>query len=592
MKCPFLSRLPGQFVRHHSAALLRQYGELCPRLGSLSLETQQGIVHQFSTSSATVAPPPPPPVHQDQSSTANLEGKNLKDQATSSGKCPFLHGASASGAKAASCHPALVTAASQEVQDDVIAVTSEEPVKKAPRPELVTSKEEHVGFAYSALFQQKLAAKKADHSYRVFKKVARMAEHFPMAKEYSGIEKEVTVWCSNDYLGLSRDPRVLTGAKEALERFGAGAGGTRNISGNTVLHEALEDKLAQVHQKQKALVFTSCFVANDTTLYTLAKHLPGCHIFSDAGNHASMIQGIRNSGVPKHVFRHNDPEHLEELLQQVPRHLPKIVAFETVHSMTGAVCPLKEMCEVSHRYGALTFVDEVHAVGLYGRLGGGIGDRDGLTDAIDVVSGTLGKAYGNLGGYIAGSEELVDMVRSYAAGFIFTTSLPPAVLGGALAALDILSSSEGVQLREKHQGMVRYLRTALTDAGLPVEHCPSHIIPVHVGCAELATRVSDVLLWENRHYVQAINYPTVARGQEKLRIAATPAHTPEMMDTFVDDLLCVWRRLGLPLDDKCSEACTFCRMPRVFAAHEQRAEKLSSSSRCEKPYCPRLAKAA
>lgn len=256
---------------------------------------------------------------------------------------------------------------------------------------------------YERQFEALIRKKKADHSYRIFKKVNRLADtnKFPRALEFStGEAKEITVWCSNDYLGMSSHPEVKASVRDALEMHGAGAGGTRNISGNSLYHERLERKLAELHQQEAALLFTSCFVANDSTLFTLAKLLPGCHIFSDAGNHASMIQGIRNSGVPKHIFRHNDPEHLEELLRKVDKSIPKIVAFETVHSMTGAVCPLEELCEIAHRYNALVFVDEVHAVGLYGRHGAGIGERDNQMQNMDIVTGTLGKAFGNIGGYI------------------------------------------------------------------------------------------------------------------------------------------------------------------------------------------------
>ncbi|XP_018014420.1 5-aminolevulinate synthase, erythroid-specific, mitochondrial isoform X2 [Hyalella azteca] len=587
MKCPFLSRLPAQFVRHHGAALLQQYGGFCTRLRALALENSGSSA--FSTS-ATAAMPSTAH-HVDASSTSGpADGGRQSPTAL---KCPFLRDVSSEKQMDSS----VVAAASPEVHDDIIALSINESVAGDISSELKVDQAAALPtphqFAYSECFKEKLAAKKADHSYRVFRKVARMANSFPHAKEHTGHEKRVNVWCSNDYLGMSRDPRVMEGAKKAIDHFGTGAGGTRNISGNTILHEALEKKLAEVHQKERALVFTSCFVANDTTLFTLSRQLPGCHIFSDAGNHASMIQGIRNSGCPKHVFRHNDPEHLEELLQKVPRHVPKIVAFETVHSMTGAVCPLQDMCEVSHRYGAMTFVDEVHAVGLYGRRGGGIGDRDGLSHEIDIVSGTLGKAFGNLGGYIAGSEEVVDMVRSYGAGFIFTTSLPPSVLGGALAAIEILSSEEGVKLRSQHQAAVRLLRQSLTDAGLPVVHCPSHIIPVHVGNPAHATLVSDVLLSEYHHYVQAINYPTVARGEEKLRLAATPYHTPEMINMLVKDLVTVWQDVGLPLDHKCAESkeCTFCKKPLNFTVYEDRANALPRSA-CDKPYCPRLSAAA
>ncbi|CAG0899137.1 unnamed protein product [Darwinula stevensoni] len=403
-------------------------------------------------------------------------------------------------------------------------------------------------FPYEQFFNEEILKKKRDHSYRVFKKVLRNASEFPFAKEYSWGERPITVWCSNDYMGMSRHPKVRQAVIEALEAHGAGAGGTRNISGNTVLHETLEKELASLHQKPSGLLFSSCFVANDSTLFTLARALPGCHVFSDAGNHASMIQGIRNSRVPKHVFRHNDPVHLEELLNNVDPACPKIVAFETVHSMSGAVCPLEELCDVAHKYGALTFVDEVHAVGLYGENGAGVGERDGVLHKMDIISGTLGKAFGNMGGYIVGSSNLVDMIRSYAAGFIFTTSLPPTVLSGALAAVRILRSDEGRSLRVKHQSIVKRLRLKLIQSGIPVELTPSHIIPVSVGDPKKCSEVSDELLRSCGHYIQAINYPTVPRGKEKLRIAPTPHHTPEMMETFVKDFVQVWAKVGLPFN--------------------------------------------
>lgn len=314
----------------------------------------------------------------------------------------------------------------------------------------------------------------------MFKKVNRLAEQFPSAMEYSWGEKPITVWCSNDYLGMSRHPKVINAVREALDKFGAGAGGTRNISGNSMGHERLERRLAKLHQKEAGLLFTSCFVANDSTLFTLAKALPGCHIFSDAGNHASMIQGIRNSGVPKHIFQHNDVEHLEMLLSKVDKNIPKIVAFETVHSMTGDISPLSKLCDIAHKYGALTFVDEVHAVGLYGHNGAGIGEREFVLDKMDIISGTLGKAFGNVGGYIVSTAKLIDMVRSYAAGFIFTTSLPPTVLYGALASVDILASEEGRKLRSMHQKRVAYMKSNLYASAIPIIPSPSHIIPIKV----------------------------------------------------------------------------------------------------------------
>lgn len=323
-------------------------------------------------------------------------------------------------------------------------------------------------FHYEKFFNAQIMKKKRDHSYRVFKRVNRLAGEglFPHALEYSAqTERPITVWCSNDYLGMSAHPNVKRKVKEALEMHGSGAGGTRNISGNSLHHERLERKLAELHEKEGSLLFTSCFVANDSTLFTLAKLLPNCHIFSDAGNHASMIQGIRNSGVPKHIFRHNDVNHLRQLLQQVDKATPKIVAFETVHSMTGAICPLEELLDVAHEFGAITFIDEVHAVGLYGDHGAGVGERDGVLAKMDIISGTLGKAFGNIGGYIAGSATLIDLIRSYAAGFIFTTSLPPTVLCGALEAVTILASEEGRQLRNLHQRNVSYLRNLLLREG-------------------------------------------------------------------------------------------------------------------------------
>uniref|UniRef100_A0A8D0KKE8 5-aminolevulinate synthase n=1 Tax=Salvator merianae TaxID=96440 RepID=A0A8D0KKE8_SALMN len=423
-------------------------------------------------------------------------------------------------------------------------------------------------FDYDEFFKTKIQAKKLDHSYRIFKTVNRRADAYPFAEDYSCSQaeaREVSVWCSNDYLGMSRHPQVLQAIWETLELYGAGAGGTRNISGTSKFHVDLEQELASLHGKDAALLFSSCFVANDSTLFTLARMMPGCEIYSDAGNHASMIQGIRNSGVPKYVFQHNDPQHLEELLSKAETNTPKIVAFETVHSMDGAICPLEEMCDVAHRYGAITFVDEVHAVGLYGTHGAGIGERDGVMDKIDIVSGTLGKAFGCVGGYVASTASLIDTVRSYAAGFIFTTSLPPMVLAGALESVRILKSSEGRALRRAHQRNVKHMRQLLMDAGLPVVSCPSHIIPIRVGDAALNSRLCDLLLSEYNIYVQAINYPTVPRGEELLRLAPSPHHTPPMMDYFVEKLLAAWQEVGLPLQASASPECNFCHRPLHFA---------------------------
>ncbi|CAL8259738.1 unnamed protein product [Gadus morhua 'NCC'] len=416
-------------------------------------------------------------------------------------------------------------------------------------------------YNYDRFFEDKIAEKKNDHTYRVFKTVNRDCEVFPFAEDYSLPGREgarVSVWCSNDYLGMSRHPQVLNGISEALEKHGAGAGGTRNISGTSNIHVTLERELAELHGKDGALVFSSCFVANDSTLFTLAKMLPGCEIYSDAGNHASMIQGIRNSGAKRFIFRHNDSQHLEELLALSDPKTPKIVAFETVHSMDGAICPLEELCDVAHRHGALTFVDEVHAVGLYGAHGAGVGERDNVMHKLDIVSGTLGKAFGCVGGYIASSAALVDTVRSYAAGFIFTTSLPPMVLAGALESVRVLRSPEGQALRRTHQRHVKHMRQLLLDNGLPVINCPSHIIPIKVGDAELNTMMCDALLERHSIYVQAINYPTVPRGEELLRLAPSPHHDAAMMEYFVEKLVEVWQEAGLPLANQTNISCNFC----------------------------------
>lgn len=528
-----MSRFPPQFVRNYAGSLLKTYGEHCP------------VVSQMITSPTSLPPQP----------------KVLPKPASSMDKCPFAG-------------KAMHTSAEGNAPVKMASVNSDH----------IDVKEPATCFDYEPFFNAQIQKKKMDHSYRVFKKVNRQAGQFPAAQEYSWGKKDITVWCSNDYLGMSAHPAVKSAVHDAVDRYGVGAGGTRNISGNSLLHEELEKEIADLHGKEGALIFTSCYVANDTTLFTLAKQLPGCEIFSDSGNHASMIQGIKNSGVPKHIFRHNDPNHLEELLQRVDPSIPKIVAFETVHSMTGAICPLEELCDVAHKYGALTFVDEVHAVGLYGWEGAGVAQRDGVSHKMDIVSGTLGKAFGNVGGYIASTSSLVDVVRSYGAGFIFTTSLPPTVLRGATESIRILRSSEGRALRNLHQENVKYLRQALLTAGVNVEHTPSHIIPVHVGDPKLSTALQDKMIQKHNHYVQAINYPTVPRGEEKLRIAPTPHHTKPMMDKFVEDLADIWTEVGLELktrpSGKCEGICNYCLEPKRFSQLSARG--------CLVPNCPQV----
>lgn len=576
MPCPFLTRLGSKYVRNYAPALLENFGHKCPvaarTISSLS-NGEGGPAGGAIAGDQTASPTPAATTQSTQRNLSSLQQPQHTKTAgaTETRGCPV--------AASPAC-PILSSAKTlgKEVSEDIQAIPNNRT------------------FPYEEFFHDQIMRKKRDHSYRIFKKVNRLAGtgQFPTALEYSWGEKPITVWCSNDYLGMSCHPEVKMAVRTALEEHGAGAGGTRNIAGNSLYHEKLESLLAKLHQKEAALLFTSCFVANDSTLFTLAKALPGCHIFSDAGNHASMIHGIRNSQVPKHIFRHNDPEHLRELLSSVDKSVPKIVAFETVHSMTGAVCPLKELCEIAHEFGALTFVDEVHAVGLYGQHGAGIGERDNQLHNMDMISGTLGKAFGNIGGYIVGSSLLIDMIRSYAAGFIFTTSLPPTVLAGTIRSIEILASDEGRQLRAKHQEAVRYLRTLLQREGFPVEHTPSHIIPIKIGDPLKCGRISDLLIQEYGHYVQAINYPTVARGQEKMRMAPTPFHTPAMMDVLVDDMKQVWKTLDLPLTGpNCTKECEYCRKPILFDHYEARVRSnCAPTFNCLVPNCPQLVAAA
>ncbi|KAJ1739672.1 mitochondrial 5-aminolevulinate synthase [Coemansia sp. RSA 1086] len=413
-------------------------------------------------------------------------------------------------------------------------------------------------FDYEGLYQAKLAKKHEDKSYRYFNNINRLATRYPQAHTAQP-SNVVTVWCSNDYLGQSKNPAVVDSMKAALDTYGAGAGGTRNIAGNSALHLRLETELANLHRKEAALVFSSCFVANDATLSTLCGALPGCVIFSDKMNHASMIQGIRHSGARKHVFNHNDLDHLEQLLAQYPRATPKLIAFESVYSMSGTVGRIPEICALARKYGAITFLDEVHAVGMYGPHGAGVAEHynydaslrapvgqripGSVLDQVDIITGTLGKAFGIVGGYIAASSSLVDMIRSYAPGFIFTTSLPPPIAAGAVASIQYLSESQ----RERYlqQAHTREVKADLAAAGIPVVPNPSHIVPVLVGDAESAKAASDMLLARHSIYVQSINYPTVPVGEERLRITPSPGHDSFMRARLVAALDSVWSSLGL-----------------------------------------------
>jgi 5-aminolevulinate synthase len=398
---------------------------------------------------------------------------------------------------------------------------------------------------YEAFFNSHLGRLRDEGRYRVFAELERIVGAFPRARLHREGEapRDVTVWCSNDYLAMGQHPAVVEAMQAAIGAQGSGAGGTRNISGTNTLHAALERELAQLHGKEAALVFTSGYVANETTLQTLGAMLPGCELYSDACNHASMIAGIRHSGATRRIFRHNDPRHLEELLSAADPATPKVVAFESVYSMDGDVSPIGEICDVAHRHGALTYLDEVHAVGMYGDHGAGVAERDGVLDKVDIVQATLAKAFGVVGGYIASTAATVDFVRSCGSGFIFTTSLPPAIAAAALASVRLVSSQP--ELRTRHQERAATLKRRLAVAGLPVMPSTTHIVPVFVGDAALCKQASDLLLERHAIYVQPINYPTVPRGTERLRLTPTPLHGDDDMARLVAALQDVWQTLGL-----------------------------------------------
>ncbi len=397
---------------------------------------------------------------------------------------------------------------------------------------------------YKGTLKQAINAVKSEGRYRVFADIARRQGAFPEAIQYEGGDQRgIVVWCSNDYLCMGQHPKVIAAMHEAIDTVGAGSGGTRNISGTTHYHVVLEQELADLHGKESALLFTSGYIANDATLSTLTKLLPGCVIYSDELNHASMIEGIQRGKGPKKIWRHNDLAHLEELLAQSDPDVPKVVAFESVYSMDGDIAPIGDICDLSKKYGALTYLDEVHAVGLYGARGGGIAERDGVMDKVDMIEGTLAKGFGIMGGYIAASADVVDCVRSYAPGFIFTTSLSPSIVAGATASIRHLKTS--TVEREKHHERAEALKALLTSRGLPVMPSVSHIVPVMVGDASLCKQVSDALLEEYGIYVQPINYPTVPRGTERLRFTPSPQHTDALMLQLADALEQVWSQYDL-----------------------------------------------
>ena len=398
---------------------------------------------------------------------------------------------------------------------------------------------------YSKIFNAAIDRLHEEGRYRVFIDILRNKGAFPNARCFAGHNgpKPITVWCSNDYLGMGQHPKVITAMEEALHDVGAGSGGTRNIGGNTHYHVDLEDELADLHGKEAALLFTSGYISNEATLSTLGKILPGCIIFSDELNHASMIAGIRNSGCEKRVWRHNDLAHLEELLRAEDPAVPKLIAFESVYSMDGDIAPIAEICDLADAYNALTYCDEVHAVGMYGPRGGGITDRDEVASRVTIIEGTLGKAFGVMGGYIAADKVIVDVIRSYAPGFIFTTSLSPVLVAGVLASVRHLKASS--EERDAQQAAAAFLKTSFADAGLPVMPSVTHIVPLMIGDPIKAKRISDILLAEYGVYVQPINFPTVPRGTERLRFTPGPTHSEAMMTDLTAALCEIWERLDM-----------------------------------------------
>jgi len=397
---------------------------------------------------------------------------------------------------------------------------------------------------YNKFFSSALNTLKSEGRYRVFNDIKRTLGNFPNAIHYADSkEKEVSVWCSNDYLGMGQNKKVLKAMHEAIDSAGAGSGGTRNISGTSHYHVMLEKELADLHNKESALLFTSGYISNEASLSTIASILPDCVVLSDELNHASMIQGMKNSRAERFIFKHNNPKHLEKILQNIHPDRPKLVAFESVYSMDGDIAPIKELCEVAKNNNALTYLDEVHAVGMYGPRGGGIAEREGLMDELDIIEGTLAKAYGTMGGYVASSRDIIDVIRSFASSFIFTTSLPPAIAAGALASVKHLKESD--KERIIHQARAKSLKEKLRQTGIVVMPSESHIVPILVGDPVLCKKASDLLLSDHSIYVQPINYPTVPKGKERLRITPNPLHDEKMIDNLVESLKIVWKQLNI-----------------------------------------------
>ena len=543
--CPFLKHTPGLQLRsmvhqHHVAPsnesqLIERAGE-CPYMSQTVTKSEGADAPAprvlFGASSS--APHPVTP--------AMLAG---------GARCPVVHqqrlfATQAAGVARAGSSPSGTVPGQRRSPSSGIGPLEHPPPKEGP------------GFDFEAFYHEELRQKHEQNTYRYFNNINRLAGRAPIGHLTENESQEITVWCANDYQNMSRHPRVLDVMKKTLDKYGAGAGGTRNIAGHNMHVERAEEVLARLHRKDAALVFGSCYAANDATLSVLGSKLPNCVIFSDANNHASMIQGIRHSGARKMIYRHNDMADLEAKLQSVPIDTPKIIAFESVYSMCGTIGPIEETVALAKKYGAITFLDEVHAVGIYGPHGAGVAEHLDWTvnammppgrlpgtvmDNVDIITGTLGKAYGNVGGYIAGSHRMVDLIRSYAPQFIFSTTLPPAVLAGAATAVEVLMESNVT--RQKQQLRTRELKHALLSSNIPLQSNPSHIVPVLVGSAEKAKLASDMLLNEYGCYVQPINYPTVPTGLERLRITPTPEHTSQHVRQLVDSLRQVWERLEL-----------------------------------------------
>jgi len=541
--CPFLRRTPASVLRSYSVQsdargvnTLRQNAESCPVVGPAMRQRETELA---KTSAA----------HQRRGYAQVADRSHVDNIHRHEGVVPGRGGVCP--------HASAAKAAARKAEE----LVSQQQVDSAPASSSASASMESSNFVkkgrfdYAAFYNEELDKKHKDKSYRYFNNINRLAAKFPVAHG-SKLTDEVTVWCANDYLGMGRNPVVLETMKNTLDTYGAGAGGTRNIAGNSGLHLALEEELAALHKKPAALVFSSCYVANDATLATLGAKLPGCVIFSDSLNHASMIQGIQHSRARKIIFRHNDLADLEAKLASVPLDTPKIIAFESVYSMCGSVGPIEGIVNLAEKYGAITFNDEVHAVGMYGPSGAGVAEhldfehhaagkpsKGTVMDRCDMITGTLGKAFGVVGGYVAGSTDLIDAIRSYAPGFIFTTSLPPAVVAGARASIQYQKEYMGDRRLQQLNSIS--LKEELTERGIPVIPNPSHICPILVGDAEKAKAASDLLLNKHRIYVQSINFPTVPRGEERLRITPTPGHTIQQQAALVEAIEDVWAELDL-----------------------------------------------